>query len=75
MNQINQTRGGDEGINCFLFSDIAKWSNSQIGYFTSKKLHEINHLSSKPMKKLIWRIKFVNQPRKAEDTGIGNQIP
>ena len=76
IGQINPLRGGDEGVNCFSFSDIGKWSNKQVAYFTSRKLHEINHLSTIPMKKLIWRIHFVSKPQNAgKSVGLSQSRP
>jgi hypothetical protein len=74
MNQISPMRGGSEGVYCFLFSSIGKWTAKQLAYHVSKKGWEINHLSTIPMRKLIWRIHFVNQPRKSKDNGICAQI-
>ena len=74
INQINPMRGGDEGVYSFTFENIGKWSNKQIAYHLSKKLWEINHLSTLPMRKLIWRIHFVNQPRKHKNAGSGTEI-
>lgn len=74
MNQITPLRGGKEGVYCFLFTSIAKWTAKQLGYHLSKKGWEINHLSTVPMRKLLWRIRFVNQPRKQKDDGICAQV-
>jgi hypothetical protein len=74
IGQLNPLRGGDEGVRCFLFSEIGKWSKKQIGYFTSSKLHELNHLSSKPMKKLVWSIHYRNQPKKSQDQDFGEEM-
>jgi len=67
INQINQTRGGDEGVYRFLFTSIGKWTPKQLTYHLSKKGWEVNHLNSKPWQKLIWRIHFVSQPKKESD--------
>ncbi len=67
VNQINPMRGGDEGIFSFKFETIGSWSNKQLAYHLSNKLWEINHLGTKPMRKLVWRIHFVN--RKPKDAG------
>lgn len=67
MNQINPLRGGNEGIYCYLFSTIGKWNPKEIGYFLSKKRFEINHLATLPWRKLMWRIRFANQPKKGKD--------
>lgn len=67
INQINPMRGGDEGIFSFKFSIIASWNNKQLAYHLSKRLWEINHLSQRHWRKLIWRIHFVNQPRKIKN--------
>lgn len=64
INQINPVRGGDEGVYRFLFSTIGKWTNKQIGWFCSKKAYQINHLSQRYWRKLIFRIHFLNQPKK-----------
>jgi len=64
MNQINSTRGGDEGIFSFTFKKIGEWDNKELAYHLSQKLWEINHLSTRLWKKLIWRIHFTNKPRK-----------
>ena len=66
MNQISPLRGGKEGVYCFLFSSIGKWTPKQLAYHLSKKGWELNHLSSKPMRKLLWRIHYVNKPRKPQ---------
>lgn len=64
INQINPMRGGDEGVFSFKFSTIGSWSNKQLAYHLSTKLWEINHLATKPMRKLLWRIHFLNSPIK-----------
>ena len=71
INQINPMRGGDEGIFSFKFSAIGQWSNKQVAFYTSTRKWEINHLSTKPMRKLIWRIHFKFTPKK-ELNGIEN---
>jgi len=74
INQINPMRGGDEGVYSFTFSNIAKWDNKQLAYHLSKKLWEINHLSTTAWRKLFWRIHFVHQSPKSKDTGIRTTI-
>ena len=69
INQISPIRGGDEGVYCFLFSSIAKWTNKQIAYHLGKKGWEINHLSQRCWRKLFWRIHFLNQPPKVKPVG------
>jgi len=64
MNQINPVRGGDEGVYRFLFSTIGKWTNKQIGWHCSKKAYQINHLSQRYWRKQIFRIHYLNQPKK-----------
>lgn len=74
INQINSNRGGAEGVYCFLFTSIGNWTPKQLGYHLSKKGWELNHLANKPMRKLLWRIKFVNQSRKSKDAGISEVV-
>lgn len=65
INQLSPMRGGDEGMFSFKFEAIAKWSKKELAWHLSKKFYEINHLSNKHWRKLIWRIYFSYQPRKA----------
>ena len=65
INQINPVRGGDEGVYRFLFSTIGKWTPKQIGYYCSQKAYQINHLSSRYWRKLIFRIHYIFQPIKS----------
>lgn len=69
INQINSMRGGIEGVYRFKFETLGKWTQIQIAYHLSKKGWEINHLSSKPMRKLFWRIHFLNLSKK-ESNGV-----
>ena len=57
-------RGGSEGVYRFKFETLGKWTHLQIAYHLSKKGWEINHLSTKPLRKLIWRIHYLNLPKK-----------
>ena len=61
MMQISPQRRGTEGIYRFTFETIGKWNSKQIAYHTNKKGWEINHLATLPMRKLVWRIHFLNQ--------------
>ena len=61
MNQISPLRGGLEGVYRFTFETIGKWTGKQIAYHTNRKGWEINHLATLPMRKLVWRIHFLNQ--------------
>lgn len=67
MNQITPLRGGKEGVYCFLFSSIGKWTSKQLAYHLSRKGWEINHLATKPMRKLLWRIHFLNMLKKVKN--------
>lgn len=71
INQISPMRGGDEGIFSFKFSAIGKWNNKQVAFYVSTRKWEINHLSTKSMRKLIWRIHFKFTPKK-EINGFEN---
>lgn len=64
INQINPMRGGDEGVYRFMFSSIGKWSPKQIGYYCSPKAYQLNSLSSRYWRKLIFRIHYIFQPTK-----------
>ncbi len=64
MNQISPMRGGSEGIYRFKFESIGQWGNKQLAYHLAKKGWELNHLATKPMRKLMWHIHFRNQPKK-----------
>ena len=69
INQINPERGGDEGIFSFKFSAIGAWNNKQVAFYLSNRKWEINHLSIKAMRKLVWRIHFKHLPRRENVTG------
>jgi hypothetical protein len=64
MNQISPLRGGSEGIYRFKFETIGKWTAKTLAYHLSRKGWEINHLANKPMRKLLWRIHYLNTPQK-----------
>jgi len=74
MSQISPLRGGMEGIYRFRFETIGKWDAKQLGYHLSRKGWEINHLATKPMRKLMWRIKFKNTPRREAHVGQSTQV-
>ncbi len=74
MNQINPVRGGDEGVYRFLFSTIGKWTPKQIGYYCSQKAYQINHLSSRYWRKLIFRIHYIFQPKRGINEGDRNSL-
>lgn len=67
INQLSPIRGGDEGMFCFKFESIAKWSKKELAWHLSKKFYEINHLSNKHWRKLIWRIHFTCQAKKIKN--------
>jgi hypothetical protein len=63
MNQINPLRGGDEGVFSWTFKMIGQWSSKQLGCNLSKRLWEINHLSTVGWRKRIWNIHYKNLPK------------
>jgi len=60
INQISPIKSGDMGIFSFKFDAIGKWTNKELGFYLSKKKWDVNHLAVKPMKKLIWRLHYLN---------------
>jgi len=64
INQLSPMRGGDEGMFSFKFEAIARWSKKELAWHLSKKFYEINHLSSKHWRRIIWRIFYLHQKPK-----------
>ncbi len=62
--EINQSRGGMEGVFCFTFESIGKLPSKKIGWLVSKKGFKTNHLSFFGWRKRMWRIHLKFQPKK-----------
>lgn len=64
MDQINPHRGGEEGIYRFLFISLGKMNTKEIGFLTGRKNYEINHLSSRVWRKIVFNIHYLSLPPK-----------
>jgi len=65
-NQIYSGRGGIDGVFCFTFSSIAKMTPKSLGFLTSKKMYQINHLAVPVWKKMVFNIHYLSLPPKKE---------
>jgi len=61
--KILRIRGGIEGISYIKFLEIKQAPKKKLGYYTSCKFFEINHLSNPYWRKILWRIFFYMIPR------------
>ena len=64
--ELSISRGGIEGTYVITFKQIGKMKEKEIGWLCSKKGKEINHLSNKVYKDLIFSIHYQNLPSKRE---------
>ncbi len=65
-NDLSICRGGIEGTHVITFKQIGKMKEKELGWLCSKKNREINHLSNKVLKDLIFSIHYQNLPSKKE---------
>ena len=63
-NQIFSLRGGIEGVYCKLFFTLGKMNTKEIGFLTGRKNYEINHLSSRVWRKIVFNIHYLSIPPK-----------
>ena len=73
---IEQSRGGMEGVFCITFEHMGRMTPRELAWVTGRKNYEVNELSSKVWKRLIWRIHYThsrgkNAGRSVEVQGIG----
>ena len=61
-NQIRSTRGGTKGVYCKLFSTLGKMTTKEIGFLTGRKNYQINQLSSRVWRKIVFNIHYLNIP-------------
>lgn len=63
-NQIGTTRGGFKEVYCKLFLTLGKMTTKEIGILTGRKNYQVNHLSSRVWRKIIFNIHYLNIPPK-----------
>lgn len=66
--QIRSIRGGIKGVYCKLFSTLGKMTTKEIGFLTGRKNYQVNHLSSRVWRKIVFNIHYLNIPPKATTT-------
>ena len=55
------------GISCLTFKGISGLSKKRIGFYLSRKFHEINHLSNPFWRKILFRIHYTHLPKRVID--------
>ena len=63
-NQIAPTQGSVRGVFCKLFSTLGKLTTKEIGFLTGRKNYQVNHLSSRVWRKIVFNIHYLNIPPK-----------
>lgn len=69
-NQIGSSRGF-VGVYCKLFSTLGTMTTKEIGFLTGRKNYQVNHLSSRAWRKIVFNIHYLNIPPK--DSGGQNE--
>jgi len=68
-NQIRSTRGGIEGVYCKLFSTLGKMKTKEIGFLTGRKNYQVNQLSSRVWRRIVFNIHYLNTPPRGKTIG------
>ena len=64
-NEINAMRGGIEGVYCITFKRIGQTDPKTLAcLYLSKKNKEINQMANKVWRKMVYRIHYLNLPKK-----------
>jgi hypothetical protein len=58
------------GVYCKLFLTLGKMTTKEIGFLTGRKNYQVNQLSSRVWRKIVFNIHYLNIPPKAKATGI-----
>ncbi len=66
IKDLDICRGGIEGIKSHSFKQIGKMKEKEIGWLTSKRGWEINHLATKVYRDLLFSIHYLSLPSKKE---------
>jgi hypothetical protein len=66
-NQIGSVQSGIKGIYCKLFSTLGKMTTKEIGFLTGRKNYQVNHLSSRVWRKIVFNIHYLNTPPKEKN--------
>jgi len=66
IESLSFCRGGIENTKYYTFKQLGKMKEKEIGWLTSKRGWEINHLAIKPYRDLLFSIHYRNIPSKNE---------
>lgn len=66
VKDLSFCRGGIEDTKCYTFKQLGKMKEKEIGWLTSKRGWEINHLAIKPFRDLLFSLHYKNIPSKNE---------
>jgi hypothetical protein len=69
-NQIGLAGGNFVKVYCKLFSTLGKMTTKEIGFLTGRKNYQVNQLSSRMWRKIVFNIHYLNIPPKEKATGI-----
>jgi hypothetical protein len=65
-NQIGSAGGDFVKVYCKLFLTLGKMTTKEIGFLTGRKNYQVNQLSSRVWRKIVFNIHYLNTPPRFE---------